>query len=314
MLELHEIENFPVSHLSVSSIRQYMTDRQMFFRRYIRLEFDDKKNPALIEGSLFHLMLESYWNSIKQGKPGAIENGVWENGIARINSDDAKGLIDWGKTGSLPKSLETVEKALDFYFAEVNKIAYTKVLDVETKFLTDFEDLDGKPMPIALKGFTDLIVMENDDLIIRDHKLVSVVTSQEEINPFFEIAAGFYWFLVRKTYGLNPKKMVFDQVKKSKNRDGSPQLVPYTVEYTPLLIQKCLELYRRIIFELAGRPLIKDGVACFIPNPFGSFGNEETWKDFSDEVEQGKVWNLQEFRKNKYDLANVQALELDLEM
>lgn len=314
-LQEHEIANFPVAHLSVSAIRQYMSDRQMFFRRYIRLEFDETKGPALIEGSLYHFVLEQYWKSVKEGNPTFFRNDILEEKIEYIKKDDEKGLIDWGSTGSLEKSLDIVKNSLEFYYQALaaGDVPFTEVVDVECKFLTDFEDLEGNPMPIPLKGFTDLIVKNGEDLVIRDHKLVSFITPQDEPNPGFEIQAGIYWFLIRKNYGLNPARMFFDQMKKTKNRDGSPQLVPYCVEFTPLLLEKCLELYRRICCELAGRPLIdENGIARFIPNPFSMFGGEDSWNDFSEEVEQKKQWNLSEFRKNKYDLAGVEAVELDL--
>lgn len=72
-------------------------------------------------------------------------------------------------------------------------------------------------MPIPLKGFLDLIVKEEEDFIIEDHKLVGKITPQEKPCPAYEIQACEYWFLTRKVLGINPKRMVFRQTKKSKN-------------------------------------------------------------------------------------------------
>jgi len=312
ILNEEQLENFAVRHLSPSSIRSYLTDRQSFFRRYVRLEYEAKDSPALLEGKGLHAVLEGYWKAQKDGKDFDWETAIDEQERI-IAARDREGLVDWGKSGNLEKSQKNLRQAAEFYKADPPD--YKEIISVEDEFLSDFEDLDGNKMPIPLKGFCDLIIKDGEDYIIVDHKTVALVKQQDDIVPAFEIQAAAYWFLVRKEYGVNPKRMIFDQIKKTKNRDGSPQITPYVIEYTPEILLRFIELYTRMIRELAGVPLYDQntGVMQFLPNPFAMFGWEDSWNDFCEEVDSGKEWTLSEIKviqENRYSTAGAEALDI----
>lgn len=312
ILNESQIANFAVRHLSMSAIRTYLTDRQSFFRRYVRLEFEEKESPALIEGKGVHAVLEGYWKAKKEGKDFDWESAIDEQERI-ISAKDREDRIDWGKSGDLEKSQKNLRQAVEFY--RESPPEYGEIVSVEDEFLSDFEDLDGNTMPIPLKGFCDLIVKDGEDYVIVDHKTVALVKQQDEPAPVFELQAAAYWFLVRKEYGINPKRMIFDQIKKTKNRDGSPQIIPYVVEYTPDILLRFLEIYTRMIRELAGLPLIdpETGVMQFLPNPFAMFGWEEAWEDFCEEVQSGKEWNMSEIKviqENRYSAEGAEALDI----
>lgn len=312
LLTKSQLANFAVRHLSMSAIRNYLTDRQSFFRRYVRLEFDEKESSALIEGKAVHAVLEGYWKARKDGK-----EFNWDEAVDAqeriIAAKDREGRIDWGKTGDLEKSQKTLRQAIEFY--RESPPNYKDIVSVEDQFLSDFEDLDGNSMPIPLKGFCDLIVKDGDDYVIVDHKTVALVKQQSDPAPDFELQAAVYWFLTRKEYGVNPKRMIFDQIKKTKNRDGSPQIIPYVVEYTPDILLRFLEIYTRVVKELAGIPLFDPdtGVMQFLPNPFSLYGWEEAWTDFCEEVRSGKAWNMSEIKiiqENRYSTDGAEALDI----
>lgn len=307
-----QIADFPVRHLSISAIRTYLTDRQSFFKRYVRLEFDKKESPALIEGKAVHAVLEGYWKAKKDGADFNWAEAVDEQERI-IAAKDREGRIDWGKSGDLEKSQKNLRQAIEFY--QESPPEYGEIVSIEDEFISNFEDLEGNDMPIPLKGFCDLIVKEGEDYVIVDHKTVALVKQQDEPAPAFELQAAAYWFLVRKEYGINPKRMIFDQIKKTKNRDGSPQITPYVVEYTPDVLLRFLELYARVVKELAGIPLFdpETGVMQFLPNPFAMFDWEESWADFCEEVQSGKEWNLSEIKviqENRYSTEDVEALDI----
>lgn len=310
ILTAEQIANFPVRHLSVSAIRQYMSDPQMFLKRYIRLEFDAKKSPALIEGDLLHRLLEAHWESLKNDGTYSVDQ-VLAQGREEIKMDDEKGLIDWGKTGNLEKSIKTVIDAFEFYVTE-KKDKYKKILGVEEAFFSLFSSLDGEDEPIPLKGFIDLIVEDDaGDLVLIDHKLVTTPVLQDEVSPAYELQAGAYFFLLRYGWGRDPKKIIFDQVKKTKNRDGTPQLTPYVIEYTPELLERFIVIYERIVRQLAGYPLIsEDGIMEFIPNPFGMFGGEESWADFCFEVREQQPQILAEIKAKNKDSVAIPDIDL----
>lgn len=315
LLSPEQIANFPVQHISASAIRSYLTDRQSFFKRYVRLEFEMTKGPSLIEGSLFHSVLELYWQEHKEGRQKEFNvEAAFQSRLQQAEIDQSFEGVNWWSTGSKEKSIETVQKALWFYFEELPQWTTEQIVAIEARFLSDFEDLEGNSMPIPLKWFLDLIVKEGEDIIVEDHKLVSVCTEQDKVDPKYEIQACEYWFLIRKQFWLNPKRMIFRQVKKSKNRDWSPQIVPYVVEYNAAMLNRFLELYRRMVKELSGQPLIDEatGVVQFLPNPYAPFGAEESWNDFCQEVDSGKQWTLEEIRAikpNKFQ-EDVDALDL----
>lgn len=279
------------------------------------MEFEISKWPSLVEWSLFHSVLELYWQEHKEGRQEAFSvDQAFESRLQQFEIDKQFDNVNWGVTGSKEKSIETVKKALGFYFEELPNYTTEQIVAIEARFLSDFEDLDNQPMPIPLKGFLDLIVKEWEDIVVEDHKLVSTVTKQEEMSPTYEIQACEYWFLIRKHFGVNPKRMIFRQVKKSKNKDGWPQVVPYVVEYTAEMLERFLEIYRRIVKELSGHPLVneEEGTIKFLPNPYAAFGAEESWLDFCEEVRSGKAWTLDQIRAinpNKFE-DEVDALDL----
>ncbi len=312
ILNEEQLANFAVRHLSPSAIRNYLTDRQSFFRRYVRLEFESKDSPALLEGKGLHAVLEGYWNARKEEKDFDWDTAVDEQERI-IAARDREGRVDWGKSGNLEKSQKNLRQAAGFY--KETPPDYKEIVSVEDEFLSDFEDLDGNTMPIPLKGFCDLIIKDGDDYVIVDHKTVALVKKQDDPMPAFELQAAAYWFLVRKEYGVNPKRMIFDQIKKTKNRDGSPQITPYVIEYTPEILLRFIELYTRMIRELAGMPLFdqETGVMQFLPNPFAMFGWEESWNDFCEEVDSKKEWTMDEIKiiqENRYSTAGAEALDI----
>lgn len=451
LLTNDQIKNFPVNHISVSAIRQYLTCRQWFFKRYVRLEFDSKKGAALLEWNLFHAVLELYWQDHKDWKQldFDVENAM-QSRIQQFEIDGVFDQIDFWKDWSKEKSIETVRKALEFYFAELPEYTTDQIYSIEEKFLSDFEDLEGNPMPIPLKWFLDLIVKDGDQFDIEDHKLVTKITQQDEVAPAYEIQAAEYWFLVRKTLWINPRRMIFRQTKKTKNtvdltieelqaifdqqglefkeiwektqlvefcKDNwiamvkmpavtknvadltasdikdlltskeiefkkswkkeelvavclenwissvdfpeyaievekltvkdikdllerselkpniiskknqmvdfaveswilqlPPQVVPYVVEYNADILERFLELYRRIVKELSGQPLIDEDtwIVQFLPNPYDQMNGQESWLDFADEVNSGKVWNLNEIKASKPNKFEEYVEALDL--
>jgi hypothetical protein len=305
LLNEEQIANFCVAHFSPSSIRKYLENPQGFFKNYVRYEYDDKQSPALIEGDAMHRVLEGYYTAFMEGKPFDWKVAA-EDIIAELFNAETISKIDWGKTGSVEKSQGTIRGALDSYFNELPDIKPDEIVSVEERYLTDFEDLNNDSMPIPIKGFTDLVTLQGDEYVIRDHKFVSFFSDPMNVadTAKYEMQAVPYFFMVRKRYGKNPTRMIFDEVKKSKNRDGGAQRKEVVIEFTPKIINRWLEIYRRVVKSLAGIPLIDPdtGVMQFIPNPFAQFG-EEAWSDFCAEVDEGRVWTFEEIktiRASKY--------------
>jgi len=316
MLTAEQIAQFPVAHLSPSAIRQYLGDRQGFFKRYIRLEFDEKRSPASVEGSCAHAVVAAYWRIQAEEGRGAFDwDSTTKGQIDHFFSDENQDYrhIDWGKTGSEEKSRSKVEKMIGFYREDLPD--YTPIA-VEQAFISDFEDLKNETQPIAIKCVSDLVNDAGSKKIgIIDHKFTSKIKVKGEVAPSYEIQACANFFGVRKHFGVNPHSMIFDQIKPSQNRDGSPQRVPYEIVFTPKVLNRFIVLYQRIIAELSGMPLIDEttGTMAFLPNPDAQFGGDESWTDFCEEVDNEKQWTMseiQQIRENRYSSEGVEPLDL----
>jgi len=319
MLTNEQITNFPVRHLSPSAIRSYLGDRQLFFKRYIRLEFDQKRGPAALEGSCVHAILAEYWKMEMEGKGRDFD---WikstESNLRSFFSEEYKewDMIDWGKTGDPEKSKRKVRTAIEFYVADLPD--YIPV-NVEEAFISDFEDMENNTQPIPVKCIVDLLVGHEKDekkYGIIDHKVTTMPKEPGQPAPAYEIQACANFFAVRKHFGLNPYSMIFDQIKPTKNRDGGEQRIPYEIIFDAKTLHRFIVLYQRIIAELAGQPLIDEntGTMAFLPNPDAPFNSgEESWLDFCEEVDAGKTWTMKEIREiqdNRYSDEGVTALDL----
>lgn len=312
-----QIANFPVSHLSFSAIRCYMADRQLFFKRYIRFEFEDFTSPSMLEGKAYHKALESLWNMVKGGGEIGEEHWRFINDVAHqyIVTVAENGNVDFGKTGSTDKSLKVVEQALKFY---QNELPEYKPVHIEAKITTECADLNGEILPIPLKIVYDLVGETEANLEIVDHKLVTTYQDEDKGSAAFELQAGSSFFTAWAKFGRQPSRMIFDQVKKSKNSDGSPQRKPYIINYFDTngnphpCLGRFLEVYRRVVMELAGLPLVDEaGTMRFIPNPFDMMGGEESWKDFCKEVEDGSPVTAEQIQLLKAKTVEVEALFID---
>lgn len=219
MLTESQLYNFPVNHFSFSSIKSYMEDRQGWFRRYVRWEFDTKRTPASFQGNVFHSVLEKYYEAERKGDRN---EKMWNDKLdfivtVCINEWKEKPdfeNIDWGKS-NLEESVKIIHQAVEMYFLDPPVVE--NVIGVEMKVVEPIEDLDGTPMPIPVKGFIDLVHKEDGKICIRDHKLITLIKNQGDFAPAFELQAAVNFFLVWKQTGEKPYKMTFDQMKKTKN-------------------------------------------------------------------------------------------------
>jgi hypothetical protein len=266
---------YPVSHLSYSAIRSYLSDRNMFNKAYIKKIYDTMGNPAMVEGSLFHAVLADYY---KNPQSFAIKESLERN----THEFDDKGKfenINWGKTGSKEKSIKTVSNVLMTYFKNLPEYeGETKY--VEMTFQSHIEDLDGEPLPVPLKGVMDLIKVKVAGYYVIDHKLVSKLYEQDEIVPAYEIQACTSYFLLEGINGYPPEKFIFNQVKKSANADKSPQNKQYVVEYTRDMLKRFITLYRLILDDMKNfKPL---------PSPFDMLNGNESYLEFIKNIEDEK--------------------------
>lgn len=313
--------DFPVNHYSYSSLALFTTNPILFKIRYINREkFNTTRNISGVVGQAFHKAMEVYWCGHEQIKPKdeseAIEFGM-KTGMDFLEKYE-EGWIEWSKT------ITNKQKAYDlftFLFQEyVKSKPWTdkeEVIGAELE-LKQFIDIEwrGKrlTLPIPLKGYLDKVMRVDGKLKIVDYKTCRSFSDPERIDGKKIIQAIQYYLLVHAYYGEVPYSMVYQEVKYSKNRDGSPQVKEYEIVYeeNDLFFDFYFRLYQDVTRALSGE-------SVFVPNVEAIFDNEVAViayvhrLDMSDEqaalMKKYKVDNLTDLLKKKIQVGkNMQQL------
>lgn len=64
LINSENVDLLPIKHFSVSWLLEYMKNEQSFFKKYIRLEFDNKTGQPLMVGKAYHAALDYYYQNI----------------------------------------------------------------------------------------------------------------------------------------------------------------------------------------------------------------------------------------------------------
>ena len=210
-----------IDHWSYSSMSLFLRNRLAFKKKYILKIYDDLYGVSAVVGQACHKALEVFY------KGGTPDEAV-QAGMTYINVTPDTG-IDYGKTGSREKILQSYNQAINFYLAEAPK--YHKILAVE-KGITTFITCNGVKMSIPAKSYSDLITEdENGDIEITDHKFVGKFTESDVDKAIFVVQAMFNYHTVKEEYGKAPKRMIFNECKISENKDGAAQVQPYIIDF-----------------------------------------------------------------------------------
>ena len=256
----------PISHWSHSSLLSYLRNPLAWYKRYVERIYDMPSSPAGIIGRAGHVALQHFYGGI--AKEGAIDLGLqYLRGVPdfEINFGVAK-----TKKAKKVKRL-SMEKdylqAIGFYLAKPPKY---NVVDIEIKATAT---VAGIALPI--KAVSDLVVVSNLDkkaLDIVDHKFVDSFSKHGEKKTLFILQAIFNYYTVSETYKKPVKRFILHECKKRKNKDGSPQMKRYIIEY-----RKCsaeFALFKQLVND-ATEDLSRRKV--FLPNPSDMFEGENSF-------------------------------------
>lgn len=263
----------PVAHLSFSSLQEYCKDRQAWNRHYIKRIWSDKKPVAMLIGEGAHYIIEQIYKNDHE----TIESAA-ERFFLLIEDRIEEGVIDWKDPENYEKELEKIKQTIptiaEYAMEYIREKTLVDVEEVEPTYLSKIQGSD-----IMFKAKMDLITKSN---VIYDWKFVAAFSDAEYIKPVYIIQGIGYALARADTKKKLPKKVIFLEVKKSKNRNGSPQWKEIIIDVTPERIKLFEELYSRVSMELMGESLVQQGL--YIPNPFQFFGWEDGWTDFVEEV------------------------------
>lgn len=267
--------NFPVKHYSPSSMIRFSTNPIMFKVMDINGDrFDTTTSISAIIGRAFHKAMEVYYGGSDEMpvtcEAEAIEFGLKVGSYFLDNYEE--GFIEY--TDNIPNKAKAMEV---FAFAFNNYIQFMpynngdELVSCEEK-LEEFINVEWRGvtlnLPVKLKGFTDKIVRRDSKLKITDYKVVSAFSDPEKIDGPKIIAAIAYFLLVYAKYGEEPYSMIFEEVKRTKNRDGGPQVREYEIVYAEneLFFDFFFRFYEDMTRALNGEMVFMPNLNAFYDN------------------------------------------------
>lgn len=210
-----------IDYWSYSSFTNFLSDPASFKKKYILKIYDDQTTPSAVVGKAGHKALQSYYTGT------SVEDSITE-GINYINSVSPYS-INFGKTGSVQGIISDYTKAINFYFAEEPQ--FHNIIDVEKEIVVEVNNAVGQPMPMPIKCYPDMIVKNKlGQVEVIDYKFITSYTDSSIQNPKHYIQAYFLQKSVEAKYNCKVSRVRFLEIKKSKNKDNTPQLQEYVIE------------------------------------------------------------------------------------
>lgn len=235
-----------VDHLSYSAIMTFLRNQVEFQKRYIAKVWDNAKSPSMVVGTAFHKAMEEFYREVPM--QDAITAGLREI----ENTSDYE--IDYGKTGSREKMIQEYTSLVNKYFEECPTY---NVVDVEKRF-------EFPVHAVPMVGIIDLVIRtDTGNLALLDHKTVSFYSPEDEENYKYLLQGYIYLVLAEQAYGEKVESITFGEIKKSINRDGTPQRREFVYDRESLLA--FAPVAQKIITNVFS--YVNDDTSKFFPNP-----------------------------------------------
>lgn len=290
---------FPLKYISYSSMVKFCTNPLLFKIKSINGDIIDTAMGASgILGQAFHHAMEIYQGGNDSypitSEKEAIEMGL-KGGMEFLEAYN-DGFISFSKT--IPNKQKLFDLLSFCFNSYIQEVSYNnKNVSVEEEIHKDISvSWNGTniSLPIPLKGYLDLIIEDDDgEFIIKDYKTCYTFSDPEKIDGAKIIQSVIYFLLVFAKYGKTPKKLVFEEVKYTKNSSGGNQVQRYEIIYedNPLYFDFFFRLYEDMIRAL-------NGEMVYVPNLDARYDNEVAIISYIHRLdipeEQAKI-----FKKNK---------------
>jgi len=273
----------------------------MFKVNYINGDqIETTSSPSNVLGKAMHKALETYLGG-NPDVPVPQDDGEAIKIAHQVGLDYLLGYSD-GFIGynTVIASREKLNEKFAFaffgYIKEFDYRKYVKEVVLVEKMLKHKIEVDGKVLPIPLKGSADLVYRDHKDrLIIRDHKITSTYSNPEAIDGAKLIQAAFNYFLVAAETGEVPYSMVYAEFKISKNADNSPQMREFEIVFDdhPLIFEFFYRYYYDVTDALLGKQV-------FVPNVYAMYDKEVSILAYIHRLDQDEE-REKAFKKNKVD-------------
>ena len=268
----------PIDKLSYSGLTQLLRNPLIFKLKQILGVYDSNVGMSAMIGRAGHEALKFYYGGNKEiPVPADLAERraqAIDIGMAYFETVDDS-YIKYGKTGSREKMLEDYTKAMKIYFEE--EPDYNEIIMCEERMEAEIKNHDGQMFPLPAVGVPDLVERNKDGTVdIIDNKFVKSFTNteNEDGEPHEDyikiIQAKFLDYLLRSTKGIQAKRVIFREIKRSVNKDGKPQLQDYIIplDHEPYDII-FINLYADVI------KFISNPDSVYLPNLGDQFDGEQ---------------------------------------
>jgi hypothetical protein len=227
---------------------------------------DTMSSVSSVLGKACHKALQAYLGGDKDHPTPADEGEAIKHGHdigLEYLKNYSDGFIEF--SDKIPDRAKLQEKYAFCYFGYIKdfdfKTEVKEVLSVEQEMKYTVE-INGKLMPIPLKGYIDLLYRDHQDRIkVRDHKFVGVYSKEDKIDGGKLVQAVFYYFLSHAFIGSAPYSCIFAEFKTSENRDKSRQTKEFEIIYDESSLP--FDLFYRLYADVTDALL---GKQVYVPN------------------------------------------------
>lgn len=258
-----------IDYFSYSSMSKLLSNQLAFKKKYVLKVYDDKMSQSGVVGQAGHSALEAFYNGKAQEE--AVQAGY--DYIAGKSDME----INYGSTGSREKILKEYSQAIQFYFQELPE--FHSIIGVEEKILEEIKTIDGEKLGLPAKGFIDVLHRNKlGELEITDHKFVRSYTNGDVDDFPKYLQAMFNYHLVLAKYGEAPVRMTFNECKISKNRDNTPQIQPYVIDFKDGTYYGDFATFYKLYNACTA--YLQNPDAIFLPNPNDYFDGQNSFEIF----------------------------------
>lgn len=257
---------YPIEHWSYSSLMAYLRNPLAWYKRYVEKVYDMPSSPASFVGRAGHKALEHFYSGIP--KEDSVALGL--EYLKRVPDFE----IEFGKAQSARAKKEKRAKmeadylsAIGFYLAKAPR---HNIVGIESMALAK---VPGVPIPI--KAISDLVVESKGHkgyVDIVDHKFVAAFSAEGADKPLFILQALFNYYTVQAEFGKPVKRFIFQECRKTKNRDGSSQMRKYVIDFSELSEE--FEVFRRLLSDATKEISSR---TSYLPNPSDMFEGKNSF-------------------------------------
>jgi hypothetical protein len=244
----------------------YLRNPLAWYKRYVEKVYDMPSSPASFVGRAGHKALEHFYSGIP--KEDSVALGL--EYLKRVPDFE----IEFGKAQSARAKKEKRAKmeadylsAIGFYLAKAPRY---NIVGIESMALAK---VPGVPIPI--KAISDLVVESKGHkgyVDIVDHKFVAAFSAEGADKPLFILQALFNYYTVQAEFGKPVKRFIFQECRKTKNRDGSSQMRKYVIDFSELSEE--FEVFRRLLSDATKEISSR---TSYLPNPSDMFEGKNSF-------------------------------------